>query len=150
MTEFDRYVLVINSSDFYQQPTAISDQIYMMNNTNIPAGKYKCRWSFRCGSVATVDPSLYPTIYLRTSAVQQAYAVNGTGGNQISYCLGTAKQVPFGTACYYHSSPIDNTQFYLNYVPGYEMRITLRNAHTQNLFANPSNYIMMIEMDRVD
>ena len=35
----DNYVLVINSTDYYQRFTSVNDQSYMMNNTNIPAGQ---------------------------------------------------------------------------------------------------------------
>ena len=152
MVHSDNFVLVINSTDYYQRFTSVNDQSYMMNNTNIPVGKYKCRWSFRGGSEATVAFNAYPTVYLRSSSVQQSYSVNGTGGNQISYCLGTTKQVinTTNTISYFHSSPVDNTCFYWNYQPGYEIRITLRSATSQNLYTGTSDYILMIEMERID
>lgn len=148
----DNYVLVINSTDYYQRFVSVNDQIYMMNNTNIPAGNYKCRWSFRSGLEATAAFNVYPTIYLRTSTAQQAYSVNSTGGNQISYCLGPTRQFinTTSTTSYYFSGPNDNTCFYWNYQPGYEIRVTLRTATSQNLYAGTSDYILMIEMEKMD
>lgn len=148
----DRYNLVINSLDYYQRFTSVNDQSYLMNNTNIPAGQYKCRWSYKSGLESTVALSVYPTIYLRSSTAQQAYSVNATGGNQISYCLGPARQFinSVNSTSYYFSGPNDNTCFYWNYKPGYEIRITLRSAVSQNLHGGTSDYILMIEMERLD
>lgn len=152
MVNMDRYNLVINSSDYYQRFVSVNDQSYLMNNTNIPAGQYKCRWSYKSGVEVTAAFNVYPTVYLRSSTAQQAYSVNATGGNQISYCLGPARQVvnTANTTSYYYSGPNDNTCFYWNYQPGYEIRITLRSAVSQNLHGGTSDYILMIEMERLD
>ena len=64
MVNMDKYNLVINSSDYYQRFTSLNDQSYLMNNTNIPAGQYKCRWSYKSGVEATGAFNVYPTIYL--------------------------------------------------------------------------------------
>ena len=146
----NRYVLVINSTDYYQRFTSVADQSYLLNNTNIPAGKYKCRWSFRSGSEAVTNFGTYPTVYLRTSTAQEAYAVNSTGGNQISYCLGTPIQTQNATTSYYRCGPMDNTAFYLNYIPGYEVRITLRASTGAGLYGGTSEYILMIEMEMIN
>ena len=146
-----KYVLVINSTDYFQRFTNVNDQIYIMNNTNIPAGNYKCRWSFRGGLELTAAFTINPTLYLRTASTQQSYSVGATGGNQISYCLGSMQQV-FNTAnstSYFKASPTDNVNFYWNYSPGSEIRITMRNGATQNLYAGTSEYILMIEMEKV-
>ena len=153
MATMNNFVLVINSTDYYQRFTSVSDQVYMMNNTNIPAGQYRCRWSFKTGFETTAAFNVYPTIYLRTANGQQAYSVNGTGGNQISYCLGPARQTinTSSTTSYYSSGPCDNVNFYWNYVPSNEIRITLRSATSQTvLHGGSSDYILMIEMERVD
>ena len=153
MATMNNFVLVINSTDYYQRFTSVSDQVYMMNNTNIPRGQYRCRWSFKTGFETTAAFNVYPTIYLRTANGQQAYSVNGTGGNQISYCLGPARQTinTSSTTSYYSSGPCDNVNFYWNYVPSNEIRITLRSATSQTvLHGGSSDYILMIEMERVD
>lgn len=147
----DKYVLVINSTDYYQRFTNVNDQTYVFNNTNIPAGNYKCRWSFRGGVELTAAFTVNPTLYLRTSSTQQAYSVNSTGGNTISYCLGTMNHVinTVNTTSYFKAGPNDNVNFYWNYSPGFEIRITLRNGATQTLYTGTSDYILMIEMERV-
>lgn len=148
----NKFVLVINSTDYFQRFTNVNDQTYIMNNTNIPNGNYRCRWSYRSSSEATGALTAFPTIYLRTTTTQQAYSVNSTGGNQISYCLGSARQfVNTGLATsYYFSGPQDNVCFYWNYIPGSEIRITLRSAFSQNLYTGTSDYLFMIEMERID
>lgn len=147
-----KFTLVINSLDYYQRFNAnINDQSYLLNNTNIPAGKYKCRFSYHSVSEAITTFNTYPSIYLRTGAFVNTYAVGASGGNQISYCIGTAKQVlnPAGTASYYHSSPVDNCCFYLNYSPSYEIRVTLNTAGTTALFTGTGNYMILVEMERI-
>lgn len=153
MASMNNFVLVINSSDYYQRFTNVNDQVYMMNNTNIPRGQYRCRWSIKTGVETTAAFNVYPTIYLRTANGQQAYSVNGTGGNQISYCLGPARQFvnTANTTSYYFSGPNDNVNFYWNYIPSHEIRITLRSAVSQTvLHGGSSDYILMIEMERID
>ena len=146
----DKFVLVINSTDYYQRFSSVNDQVYIMNNTNIPSGNYRCRWTFRGASEPTANVGVYPTIYLRSSTTQQAYSVGSTGGNQISYCLGSPIQTPtaYGTS-YHRCGPYDNTAFYWNYNPSSEIRITLRADVSNALYAGSSNYIMMIEMERL-
>lgn len=147
----NKFVLVINSRDYYQRFTNLNDQSYIMNNTNIPPGNYKCRWSFRNGSEGTGNVGIYPTIYLRTASAQQAYIVGSSGNNQISYCLGCPLQFTTTAGTSYHRcGPYDNPAFYINYRPGYEIRITLRADTTQNLFGGTSDYILMIEMERIE
>jgi len=152
MATMNNFVLVINSSDFYQRFTNINDQTYLMNNTNIPEGQYKCRWSYKSGFEATAAFLVYPTIYLRTSTSQQSYSVNSAGGNQVSYCLGPARQFinTANTTSYYFSGPNDNVNFYWNYRPSSEIRITLRNGVGQTLYSGSSDYILMIEMEKID
>lgn len=148
----NKFVLVINSTDYYQRFTNVNDQSYMLNNTNIPEGNYRCRWSFRSSLESTAAPNVFPTIYLRTASVQQAYSVGATGGNQVSYCLGSARQFinTSSTTSYYASSPNDNVNFYWNYRPGNEIRVTLRSALSQTLYAGSSEYLLMIEMERIE
>lgn len=150
MSNLNKFVLVINSTSYFQRFTNVNDQTYMLNNTNIHAGNYKCRWSFRGGSEATTNVGLYPTIYLRSSTVQQAYSVGATGGNQISYCLGSPIQIQGAGTSYQRCGPDDNVQFYWNYNPGSEIRITLRADVSQTLYAGTSDYILMIEMEKIE
>lgn len=148
----NKFVLVINSTDYFQRFTNVNDQVYIMNNTNIPSGNYRCRWSFRGGSENTAAFTINPTLYLRTSTNQQTYSVGATGGNQVSYCLGTMNHVlnTVNTTSYFSAGPTDNVNFYWNYNPGSEMRVTLRNGALQTLYAGSSEYILMIEMERME
>ena len=69
-----------------------------------------------------------------------------------SFCLGSARQAINTTSStsYYFAGPQDNTNFYWSYSPGYELRITLRSGISlTNLFAGSSDYIIMIEMEKV-
>lgn len=152
MSNLDNYVLVINSTDYFQRFVSVNDQVYIFNNTNIPAGKYRCRWSFRSSLENTATPNVFPSIYLRTPSIQQSYSVGSIGGNQISYCLGSPRQFINTTSStsYYASGPNDNVQFYLNYVPGSELRVTLRTAFSQTLYGGSSDYLLMIEMIKID
>ncbi len=152
MTTMNKFVLVINSTDYFQRFTSVNDQVYIMNNTNIPSGNYRCRWSFRGGVELTAAFTFNPTLYLRTSSVQQAYSVNSVGGNQVSYCLGSMQQIinTSSTTSYFKASPTDNVNFYWNYTPGSEIRVTLRNGALQTLYTGTSEYILMIEMERLE
>lgn len=152
MATMNKFTLLINSTDYFQRFTNINDQVYIMNNTNIPPGNYKCRWSYRSGSEAVTSFGTYPTLYLRTSTAQQSYLVNSTGGNQISYCLGPTRQSVNTTAStsYYHSGPTDNVCFYWNYTPGAEIRVTLRANVANTLYTGTSDYILMIEMEKIE
>jgi|LakMenE18May11ns_1017448.scaffolds.fasta_scaffold9411401_2 hypothetical protein len=151
MVNMDKFVLVINSTDYFQRFTSVNDQVYIMNNTNIPAGNYRCRWSFRGGLEASAAFTINPTLYLRSSTVQQAYSIGAQGGNQISYCLGTMNQTinTSSTTSYFRAGPNDNVCFYWNYNPGSEIRITIRSGTTQTLYSGTSEYILMIEMERL-
>jgi hypothetical protein len=149
---FDKYVIVINSTDYYQRFTNVNDQTYLFNNTNIPEGNYKCRWSYRSSLENTAAPNVFPTIYLRGQTIQQAFSANSTGGNMPSFCLGSARQAINTTSAtsYYFAGPQDNTNFYWSYRPGYELRVTLRSGISlTNLYAGSSEYILMIEMEKV-
>lgn len=42
MASMNNFVLIIISNDYYQRVTNVNDQVYMMNNTNIPRGQYRC------------------------------------------------------------------------------------------------------------
>lgn len=149
---FDKYIIVINSTNYYQRFTNVNDQTYLFNNTNIPAGNYKCRFSFRSSSEATAALNTFPTIYLQSQTIQQAYSAGATGGNAVSYCLGSARQVinTVSTTSYYFCGPTENTNFYWTYQPGYEIRVTLRSGiSTTNLYTGTSDYLLMIEMEKV-
>jgi hypothetical protein len=149
---FDKYVIVINSSNYYQRTTSISNQTYLFNNTNIPEGNYKCRWSFKTGVETTAAFNVYPTVYLESPNSQQAFQANSTGGNTPSYCLGPARQFvnTANTTSYYFSGPDDNVNFYWNYRPNYELRIILRSGVSQTaLHSGSSDYILMIEMEKI-
>lgn len=152
MSNMNKFVLVINSTDYFQRFTNVNDQVYIMNNTNIPSGNYRCRWSFRSGVEVTAAFTVNPTLYLRTSSVQQAYSVNSVGGNQVSYCLGSMQQIinTVNTTSYFKASPMDNVNFYWNYTPGSEIRVTLRNGALQTLYTGTSEYILMIEMEKIE
>jgi len=91
-SSMNKFVLVINSTDYYQRFTNVNDQSYMLNNTNIPEGNYRCRWSFRSSLESTAAPNVFPTIYLRTASVQQAYSVGATGGSLGNATFGTISQ----------------------------------------------------------
>jgi hypothetical protein len=149
---FDKFVIVINSSNYYQRTTNVNNQTYLFNNTNIPAGNYKCRWSIKTGIETTAAFNVYPTIYLETQNSQQAFSANSTGGNVVSYCLGPARQFinTANSTSYYYSNATDNVNFYWNYRPGYELRVILRSAVSQTiLHGGSSDYILMIEMEKV-
>jgi len=149
---FDKFVIVINSTDYYQRFTSVNDQTYLFNNTNIPAGNYKCRWSYRSSLENTAAPNVFPTIYLQTQTSQQSFSAGATGGNQLSYCLGSARQSINTTSStsYYFAGPQDNVSFYWDYNPGYEIRVTLRSGISRtNLYAGTSEYILMIEMEKI-
>lgn len=149
---FDKFVIVINSSNYYQRTTNVNNQTYLFNNTNVPPGNYKCRWSIKTGVETTAAFNVYPTIYLETQNSQQAFQANSTGGNTISYCLGPARQVvnTANSTSYYYSNATDNVHFYWNYRPSNEIRVILRSAVSQTvLHGGSSDYILMIEMEKV-
>lgn len=148
------FVLVINSLDYYQRfGTTSADQSYIFNNSNIPSGKYRCRFSYRSGQDAITTYNTWALIGLRTGSFVSTYSVGATGGLQASSLIGSTQQIqnPAGTASYYYAGCNDNAPFYINYNPSSEIRITLYSAgNLGTLFTGTSHYVLMIEMERLD
>jgi len=153
-----KFTLVINSLNYSQRFTNVNDQEYTIDATNIESGNYKCRLSFR-GNVETAgslqNADAYATIYLSLGTPQQNYVCDSRNVFMNSTLVGytnvyTLSDVAANNRAYCSSSYDTNPPFYLRYRIGNTLRVTLRAGTTNNLFAGVNNYLLLIEMVKID
>lgn len=154
----DKFTLVINSLNYFNRYNAsISDQDYTIDNTNIPSGKYKCRFAFRSNNdtLAISAANSYASIYLSVGTAQNNFICDGRNIYQNSQLIGFTQVIPtvdtaITNRAYCVASYDLNTPFYLNYKIGSTLRVTLRAGTLQTLYNATGDYLLMIEMVKID